>query len=283
MKIENKFKVVYTNEAYYKMYAYARAAKGEVTGFGTVKTIGNTLLVDDLYIVPQRATAAGVHVTGDTLTEFMGWCKREKRMDRVSGMRLWWHSHADFGCFRSGTDKATCELLLQVMPWLLCVVVNKKGQHETTIHLKDPARVTFTRPKVEVEHAPYQEWNDQCTAEVAAMVKEWAHDPKPEPKPPVKVYHTTPHDYHPIVPTAIGEFHQGHLLEVGEEPLFRQENNFYPKRDLTKIPFHAMTNEEFEWYCNQHDIEKVRDEEEKKGDTKRFIVSEGELRAESGI
>lgn len=310
MRTEGKFKVVYSAEAHFRMYAYARAAKGEVTGFGQVHQRGDTLYVDDIYIVPQKATGAGVHVDADTLQDFMAWCKKTKRNDRLNNLRLWWHSHVDMGCFRSGTDRATCELLLQVMPWLLCVVVNKKGQHETTLHLKDPARMTFMHPRVETRDYPYTEWKKECDAQVATMVRPWVHETKEEPVQHKKGWdgpviinppsdHT--HDYQPgLFVRPEGESAEEVYLSAldsgaKETPWdrYKRERGLFVPRDETafrtdgltddeirQLPIGAMTNAQVERYCLMYEPEEVEQRATKKGDTRRYIIEEGTSRPE---
>lgn len=166
MHLEQRPRVVFTKLAYKTMLEYCKQSPGEITGFGSVQQHGSTLYVDEVYITPQEVTGGHCEITGKTLLEFMTWCNKNKRKDLPPKARLWWHSHNNFGCFRSGTDKATVEMLLGGLPYLLCIVANKKGEMEVSLHFREP-RVTILNVKVEVVSE-----TDHLEAEIKAEVEQ---------------------------------------------------------------------------------------------------------------
>lgn len=149
MHLEKKPRVVFTKAAYRTMFEYCKQSPGEITGFGSVAEHGDTLYVDEIYIMPQEVTGGHCEISGKTMVDFMVWAKKNKRLDLVPKARLWWHSHNNFGVFRSGTDTATCEMLVGGLPYLLCIVANKAGDAEVTLHYPKP-RIIIKGIKIEV-------------------------------------------------------------------------------------------------------------------------------------
>jgi hypothetical protein len=182
MKLLHKPKITFSQEAYARLFAYARAARGEITGFGVVDESPAGLFVSEVFILEQKATAAGCQVNAGTLHQLMKWAKQENRPELAAKARLWWHSHAGFNCFRSGTDEGTVDLLLQVMPYLLCTVVNHKSQQLTSLHLKEPQRITFDRLPIYREQLDLGYIQADVEQEVQQKVTEWTYEPIAEPK-----------------------------------------------------------------------------------------------------
>ena len=171
MKLEQKPKVVFTPSAWRKMFAYARSVDTEICGFGEVELRKGTYFIKDTYIFPQIASGGYVKIDNGALLDWMSHCKREGRQDRVENSRLWWHSHVNMSCFRSGTDNGTIEDLLTSMPYVLSCVVNKQFQYELSLHLKDPVRVTFNNMNPYVDRVDLGVLERDCDREARKMVK----------------------------------------------------------------------------------------------------------------
>lgn len=175
MKLERKPKVVFTPLAWRKMFSYARAVRTEITGFSDVQVRDNTFYVSDTYIFPQVATGGHVELDSGALLSWMEECKRNGRPELPGSCRLWWHSHVNFSCFRSGTDEATVERLLTAMPYVICCVVNQSYQYELSLHLKDPYRITFNHMNPYVEKLDTGKLDLMCDKEAAKLVKPKVH------------------------------------------------------------------------------------------------------------
>lgn len=177
-----KPRVVITREAHYRMFQYAKEATGEITGFGTVEQEGDCLRVTDVFIMPQTAGAAHVNVTGETLLDLHKWFRDQGTPERIEKTRFWWHSHVNMQAFRSGTDEGTVKLLLSVMPYLVCTVVNKKMEHLTSVHLKDPVNLTFDNLPLVREDFSAQGVCEQVASEVKEYVTTQRYVPHKHPE-----------------------------------------------------------------------------------------------------
>jgi len=177
LKMERKAEVVFSREAYFRMMEYCRQAKGEVTGFGSVTEREGYLYVDEVYIMPQFADAAGVVVNQKTMLELMSWARAQGRPDLVPKARLWWHSHAKFDVFRSKTDNDTIELLLSMMPYVVAVVGNHAGEYECSVHHAAP-RTSVTNLRIYQEDYDPLKIAQEIQQEIAEKVHEFV---VPEP------------------------------------------------------------------------------------------------------
>lgn len=213
MRVEMKPEIIFKREAFYRMMEYCRQAKGEITGFGTVDETPSGLLVSEVYIVPQKASPAGVLVNQDSLIEFMKWARQQGRPELVSKARLWWHSHAAFNVFRSSTDNDTISMLLGVMPYVLTVVGNHRSQYECALHYKDP-RLTITNLRIKQEDYDQLAVQGEVAEDIGAMVTEWEHKRVEAPAVPA-------HDYHPPNP-----MHELSRDDEGQLPIWDR----YPSR-----------------------------------------------------
>lgn len=186
MNVERKPRIFFTRQAYFEMMEYCRQAEGEVTGFGTVVEDGDTLLVEEVFIVPQSATSAGVQVDGKALLDFMTWANEVGRPELVHTSKLWWHSHAKFDVFRSKTDNDTIDMLLGLQPYVLAVVGNRRSEYECSLHYKAP-RVSFTNLRIEKQDYNPDTIRAYVAQEIKDKVKMWKRPDPPAAKWPVTV------------------------------------------------------------------------------------------------
>ncbi len=170
MKLEKKPRITFTPLAWRKMFSYARAVDTEITGFGEVEVRGNEMHVIDTYIFPQKANMGYVKLDSGALLDWMDDCKRKGQQQRVQRSNLWWHSHVNGRCFRSGTDDDTVERLLTTMPYVIACTVNKHHQYELSLHLKDPYRITFNNMNPFVNGHDLGRIDRDCDAEARKMV-----------------------------------------------------------------------------------------------------------------
>ena len=104
---------------------YARAAKGEVSGFGRTVKDGKDIFVSEVLLFKQECSSGGTTLNAKALADFVLQLIQTGR--DPSEYKLWWHTHNDFGVFWSGTDEATAkELSKKTQIYSVCV--NKNGE-----------------------------------------------------------------------------------------------------------------------------------------------------------
>lgn len=175
-------KIYMERQAHRKMMMYTRCAKGEITGLGTIKEDHGSLFVEKIWIDKQVATGSHVVMDAKTLSKWMVDAIEDGRGEEVSGARFWWHSHVNFSAFKSATDENTCQKLLSVMPYLVCAVVNKKGDLDLSIYLSDPCNLVFNNLEIILYDEDERDLRDSCYEDIKELVS--------EPLPPPSVTKT---------------------------------------------------------------------------------------------
>lgn len=236
MKVERKPQVIMTPEAYFRMMEYCRQAVGEVTGFGCVTEVGDTLFVDEIFIVPQRATAGGVHVDAKDLLDFMTYAKEQGRPDWITKSKLWWHSHADFGVFRSKTDNDTIEMFLGMQPYVLAIVGNHKGEYECSLHYQKP-RVSFNNLRIKRNYYDTDAVRSDVYEDIRANVHEWKHEKKA-----VEPIIQTPEAPRVMENFSEEDYYNSRLFGVEERPVEKAPSQ----------SFVDMSDEEWEQWKREH-------------------------------
>lgn len=111
-----------TAEAMKKLGRIIDLCPQEVTGFGRMKFENNIILITNIYLLPQRVSAASASISVDDVAHFME--EYDSRGEPMRELRVWWHSHASFGIHWSGVDQSTSEIFKTDM------VVGILGNHE---------------------------------------------------------------------------------------------------------------------------------------------------------
>jgi len=137
--------IILTKKANQKLSYYIDECPVEISGFGKVRELpegegAKKFEVYDVEILPQTATGGDVKVTEEELAAFLT-AKMRKR-ESVVDYKCWWHSHADFGVFFSGTDEETIEGSTD-FPYLVSIVGNKRGEFLGRLDMYQPLRMTF--------------------------------------------------------------------------------------------------------------------------------------------
>lgn len=117
-------------DAYLKLKYYINNMNGEIGGIGCVRLEGNTFVVDDMFIVRQRARSGDFELNDTALALRVNSIANTKP-ELLPELKMWWHSHNGFATFWSSTDDATFERLLnhdKKMDFILGIVGNKKGE-----------------------------------------------------------------------------------------------------------------------------------------------------------
>jgi hypothetical protein len=158
MESGNPPSVVLSFKAAAKIRAWTLAAPGEISGFGslTEKVEGfNTILyVDDVWLMEQDCGQGHSTISTAGIFKFM-----DRQVAPDQNVRFWWHSHAGFGLFWSGIDKATQYQLSETAHWL-CLVTNKETCRDGVDGLANslaayfaakPLRISWQKLPIEVE------------------------------------------------------------------------------------------------------------------------------------
>ncbi len=146
-----------------KMSYYTKAAKGEVSGFGKVRTEKDAYIITDIKIFRQRCTGEHTELNQEALAKFM--LELSRRDEDPSLWNLWWHSHASMGVFFSGTDEGTIRELSRHTT-LLSICVNKDGEMLGRI---DNNKVTIPAKVVCVPRKVGKLWT-RCNKEIKRKV-----------------------------------------------------------------------------------------------------------------
>ena len=175
MTEQQKPVVKVARRAYLKMMAYAKAAPGEVSGMGIIEEIDGSLFLSEVFICKQQAAGGGVELDQEDLGRIVTQMVVDGDDESPKMMRCWWHSHNDFGCFRSGTDTDTVDRLLGTMPYVVCVVVNKKGEYELTLYANSKSDIFEPQVIEGCRFLVIDEEEDaidaECRAEVGHLVE----------------------------------------------------------------------------------------------------------------
>lgn len=119
--------------AYLKMLLYVRDTTTEIAWHGTVTKDKDTYLIHDVFLYPQKLSAATVTTDQEAYNK---WCEQLDD-EHYNSMRLQGHSHVNFGVSPSGTDTNFYNSILQVLPkndFYIFMILNKAGDSFFTIY-----------------------------------------------------------------------------------------------------------------------------------------------------
>ncbi len=108
--------------AYSKMVHYTQRARGEISGFGKIKKIGNRVIITNVKIFKQVCTSAHTSLDTEKLHIFMN--ELFRKGEDTGKWKLWWHSHNDFRVYWSGIDEANI-VKHSDTSYLLSICINK--------------------------------------------------------------------------------------------------------------------------------------------------------------
>jgi len=131
------YHVMITDEAEAKMNAYIDLAKEEISGLGTVREEDGLYIIDDVFIFNQTCSPTTTVLDQDKIMEFITDLINDGKDEIVNRLRLWWHSHADFGVFWSGTDRNTINSMNADPVWI-SIVGNKRGNKLVSVDYYNP-------------------------------------------------------------------------------------------------------------------------------------------------
>lgn len=173
----NRVELVFTQETFNQMFTYVDASSIEISGLGRIKkevkdhTI--SFIVEELFLLKQKNTAASTHLDPAALAEFV--IDRVEKNQSVHDVKLWFHSHVNMQAFWSGTDDACCDAFenegQEADNWYLSIVVNKKREMKARLDIYKPYRLVLYDIPVKVymgfnlpDRKKYeQEVKDKCS------------------------------------------------------------------------------------------------------------------------
>lgn len=171
--IEDKIKIVIKHEAHKKLSAYIKNVGNEVGGLGQVTRDGNTITVENVYLIHQKVTGVSTDLSPEGLATFYSERIKEDGNGAMGKLKLWWHSHYTMGVFWSGTDDATIESFDQetdIDNWMLSIVGNQKGEIKARIDVYKPFRFTKDNLDVEFEQEELTEFDEEIKREISEKV-----------------------------------------------------------------------------------------------------------------
>lgn len=113
-------------EIWQQIQGYVRAAKpNEVTGFGTIKQIGNDFVVDEVFIPEQKCSAVYCETAPGAINDII-FNLIEDNPARAGNLRFRWHSHVDGPVYWSATDEG--DIATWDAPWVVNLVTNTKEE-----------------------------------------------------------------------------------------------------------------------------------------------------------
>lgn len=164
-------KILIDQKALYKLKLYCKFAPGEVSGMGTVKKVGEEILINEVYLLPQVSTASDTRISSAELAKLID----DLTLQGVptEELKLWWHTHANFGTFWSSTDEENIKMFDNEMDsdnWLVSVELNKAGSIISRVDVFSPFKVTVKDIQLE-EFSDNGDLEKEIEAEVEEKVK----------------------------------------------------------------------------------------------------------------
>ena len=151
VRLLKQLEIVISQLAYDKMYYYVDIADGEVGWIGTVSQYDNNFLIEDVYLLEQKVSAATTELLTEGITKLSEEILQQPNgLETWNKIRFWGHSHVNMDTSPSGQDESqSLEIKTFGWPYLLRGILNKRGRMEFTLFLfgKD-IRINDVRWKV---------------------------------------------------------------------------------------------------------------------------------------
>lgn len=152
-----------------KLQTYVEVCPGEISGFGLMRIDEGKLIVDEVFIPSQWSAATSTEIDAEDLAAFLG--ELIERGVDPSQLQLYFHSHAGMDVFWSSTDIQTMESAFPYAPWILALVLNRRGALKACLHVYQPVRVRLDDLPVRL-HCLDAVMRDQIRAEVRRKVRQ---------------------------------------------------------------------------------------------------------------
>lgn len=131
-----------TKRAFCKFQSYIQITQGEISGRGDLETLKNgDLSIKDLFLFKQITTESNTILDSTALAVFM--TETIKTGYDRNRMRVWWHSHGEYGVgWSKDKDERTIKTLSKTN-YLISIVGNKRGDILTRLDIQQPISVTI--------------------------------------------------------------------------------------------------------------------------------------------
>ena len=163
-----------TTRALHRLKLLLRLCPAEIAGLGYVTPHPKGMLIQDLFVLPQRVTDSDAELNPEALSEFLA--QFVASGGDPSSLQLWWHSHVDGEVYWSETDLETIERFPGDR--VISIVGNQKGELLCRLDLFAPQRERLEGlPLVLVEETEVGSARDMATLyqevwdEIKAKVK----------------------------------------------------------------------------------------------------------------
>lgn len=167
----DKVKIPIDAKVLFQMYEYADSAR---KAFGT-EIAGWAHYNKDRGIY-KLAPLLPQEVSGAEVSSFPDEHINDMKYD-ISDMLVQWHSHVMFSCSPSTPDNDLIKEALKLMPMIISIIVNCKGEYSATVSLKQAGVFTFQDfVKLDAELVTYYD----CPA-ILKEVRKKCYKPKPKP------------------------------------------------------------------------------------------------------
>ncbi len=151
-----------------ELQTYVQLCPEEINGFGVITRPygGATMRLEKVFIFEQTVGPVHVTITEEVMHRRL-FEMRSAGVD-IGSVRFQWHSHVNMPAYMSGIDLANIENYDS--GWVVSMVTNKRGEHETRLDIFRPFRVSSpVRVLVELKQDDAAE--NHCKAQMAAKVK----------------------------------------------------------------------------------------------------------------
>jgi proteasome lid subunit RPN8/RPN11 len=121
-----------------QLRTYILRCTTEINGFGLIRQTPEdnlTFVVEDIFILDQRATASSVETDQQALMRKMHELTQDGKSELL---RLQWHSHVHMPAYFSATDQANIDRVPGT--WLVSLVLNQHNQLEARLDVYKPFR-----------------------------------------------------------------------------------------------------------------------------------------------
>lgn len=170
-----KYEIAFAASEWEKWWLYCNIMPGEVGCFGYVKLYPEQQLayVDELFLVPQAASAAEVDFIKDGLPYAV---EKAVADDRLDDLRFCIHSHGEISTHWSGTDETMIATMGVNADWFVSCVTNRKGSMKGRIDVFRFAPLGEYHFKLD-DLRMYKYVPDDEVAEATALLKEFVSEP----------------------------------------------------------------------------------------------------------
>jgi hypothetical protein len=166
--------IVLSLKAFQQLFGWAYATSREISCLGSIRRDGNEFVVEEFFLLQQGGSYASTEIDEKALGDFMEKLLAEGKMDQMSRIKCWAHSHPGMGVFWSGTDENTCKLL--VNEYLVSVVISDGFTVLGRIDVAGPVPISLDHVPVLYELPQDKELRDKFAAEVKSAVSERFHE-----------------------------------------------------------------------------------------------------------